>query len=413
MCGLVGVISDQMIMSDVKVFHQLLLADVMRGVHSTGYCAVEEKTGDAVVRKKAVPSYDFLDMSRMTDKMDTMQRALLGHNRHATQGASGSSNNAHPFEHGDIVLMHNGSLSSRRGLAGKGFAVDSEQIAYTFSVADDPKKIISELHGAFALVWYDKRDCCIRIVRNSQRPLWFAVDKSNHNSTTYYYASEKKMLEWVLERNNVQISSISEVKPGCLWTINPDMSIDHEEVGLYAPPPPAYQQSWYGTAGSMRLPPSVGKSGFSGATNDALVKMGLSRGDSVYFDVDKSMKSYTSTAKKTSFTYEGRLLEDVDVVVKAYGQDEDPICEFYQGSIVGAYIDRQDNNRLVLSVNSVTPMLDWEPQAGRGNSDGSMECCFCGDKIGQQDEFHVLEDGVMHHACFVEYQKLFKGVNAA
>ena len=393
-----------MVAAEVKVFRQLLLADVVRGVHSTGYCAVDHRTGDAVSRKKAVPSYDFLDMTRMTRDIDVTKYALLGHNRHATQGASGSDENAHPFEHGDIVLMHNGSLVSRRGLSGTGFAVDSEQIAYTVSQTDDVKEVISNIHGAFALVWYDKRDCCIRIVRNNERPLWFAVEELNGKNLTYYYASEKRMLEWILDRNNVTVKHMGEVKPGCLWTINPDMTIDHEDVDLYSPPKPSYQQNWYGNSyGQRSLPGNVGSSGFTGRTDEAMEKLRLGKGDDVYFEVEKSVCRTQGQPKRDIYCYEGVLLEDPDVVVKAYGQSDDYEYKFYEGTILGAYIDNQDDNRLVLSVGHIKPQADWSPKRG---SDATMKCEFCSELIADTEDFHVLDDGVMHHECFKEYEKL-------
>src|SRR3546814_3056993 len=108
---------------------------------------------------------DFGDLMKRTHLM------LFGHNRAATKGAV-NQENAHPFNHGDIVGCHNGTLYNVTNLDDhKDFKVDSENIFYDMS-RNGAKATIAKLQGAFALCWYDESNRTVNLVRNSQRPMY-------------------------------------------------------------------------------------------------------------------------------------------------------------------------------------------------------------------------------------------------
>lgn len=220
MCGLVGV-AGNLFTADTNFFEQALFADQLRGHHSTGVFEVDSKSGDLTWYKKAVNASDFLQMHVANSLITTGAMLLAGHNRWATVGAH-TDDNAHPFIHGDIALMHNGTLKSRRGLARKHFTVDSEHIAYTISQCEEEEdivKVLEELDGAFALVWYNYKMGKLYMARNSERSLYVAYNKVGN----IYWASEQKMLEWICSRKNVNLTvSGDELPVGELWSFDID-----------------------------------------------------------------------------------------------------------------------------------------------------------------------------------------------
>ena len=215
MCGLVGVIGD-INFQDAKVFQQLLFVDTLRGAHSTGV-ATNNTANEVTTYKKAVSAPDFLQLKLGSAICgNTMGDFLLGHNRYATQGAVNDIN-AHPFTYGNVTLAHNGTLGDQTTLPDhKDFTVDSENIAYAMGICKDPEEVISVLKGAFALSWYNDHTMEFNLVRNEERPLWIA---KHAKRDTYYYASERYMLQAILCRNDITYS-IEELPVGQLLTFN-------------------------------------------------------------------------------------------------------------------------------------------------------------------------------------------------
>lgn len=210
MCGLVGVFGN-IFQKDLNYFRDALVADSVRGYHSTGVCAtsVDKKKQqyatwyhkDTLTGAEAVGDRVFKDVYD-----DINNWAVMGHNRWATTGAV-NSDNAHPFCHGSITLMHNGTLDTMIGLKGS-HATDSERICD--SIANrDVVSVLESLEGAFALVWLNSENNTINFARNKERPL--AMIHST-NKDIIYYASEGKMMEWCLDRNHVPTGA-NEVFP--------------------------------------------------------------------------------------------------------------------------------------------------------------------------------------------------------
>jgi predicted glutamine amidotransferase len=215
MCGLVGVIGD-INFQDTKVFNQLLFVDTLRGAHSTGV-ATNDIDNVVTTYKKALSAPDFLQLKHGANiASNTSGDFLLGHNRYATQGAVNDIN-AHPFTYGNVTLAHNGTLGDQTTLPDhKDFTVDSENIAYAMGLTKDPEEVISVLKGAFALSWYNDHTMEFYLVRNEERPLWIA---KNAKRDTYYYASERHMLEAILCRNDITYS-LEELPVGVLLSFN-------------------------------------------------------------------------------------------------------------------------------------------------------------------------------------------------
>jgi predicted glutamine amidotransferase len=237
MCGLVGIASSNLILGDKNVFTTLLYLDELRGEHSTGVCAVS-RTGESNVYKRALKASDFIQLKGYTNILAKADRVLMGHNRYATMGAK-DDNNAHPFTHGDITLMHNGTLRNK-GVVNKcanTFVTDSETVAWAIAT-DDTIEVLERLQGAYALVWYDAMDKVLHFARNEERPLY--IGKIGNDIV---WASEKAMLELVAEHHKKQLKDVELLPIGELRMYDCDaISADPQtlEFTPYKAPPVVY-----------------------------------------------------------------------------------------------------------------------------------------------------------------------------
>ena len=198
MCGLFCIISkNEYGFSDkqINIFTQGLFADTLRGEDSTGAFSVT-KSGNVHTIKDAVPGHTFIKDKNFDDFLKDQYlygKILVGHNRSATRGVK-TDKNAHPFISGNTVLVHNGTLLSHHHLANTN--TDSEAICIALDKKENPIDILSELDGAFALIWYNAKTKQFHVSRNNQRPLWIL-------ETEHYdlIGSEAKLLEWISWRN--------------------------------------------------------------------------------------------------------------------------------------------------------------------------------------------------------------------
>lgn len=178
MCGIVGVASNGPMLPVMKDFFQsLLFHDVVRGHHATGVAAIDTQKQLLTVEKKAVASPQFLEIAEVQENLFAYKHDFniyIGHNRWATSGAKDDDKNAHPFVHGDVVGVHNGSLRNQRLLDNhKDYVVDSDNLYHHLN-ANGLTDTLAETDGAFALVWYDREDSTLNFIRNSERPLCIA-----------------------------------------------------------------------------------------------------------------------------------------------------------------------------------------------------------------------------------------------
>ena len=109
MCGIIGG-AGNITHEGRKMVKLMLLLDQIRGFNSTGIVCVDNQ--DVYTMKKAVHSTDFLEMKQANSLLDCVHnKAIIGHNRAATVGAV-TNTNAHPFEHGSITGVHNGTFNT-------------------------------------------------------------------------------------------------------------------------------------------------------------------------------------------------------------------------------------------------------------------------------------------------------------
>lgn len=218
MCGLVGIVSTKTLdTTHVNQFKRLLVMDQIRGKDSVGI--ISQQYNGIQYEKNVIDPVSFLEHRRVVPLL-TGAKALVGHNRAATRGGV-SVNNAHPFQHGAITLVHNGTLRSN-AVNIPHFTVDSESICYALSQADDPVPVLESLDGAYALIWFDSRDNSWNVARNDERPLVFMT---NTTGDTMWFSSEAGILFAATNEDMDNLdprSHIFNVPAETYWKIKPD-----------------------------------------------------------------------------------------------------------------------------------------------------------------------------------------------
>lgn len=198
MCGIVGLISKRstgFYAKQADLMSNMLRIDSIRGMDSTGVFGVTSK-GQVDWKKGDGDGYLFtntINWAEFRRKMIRDYQIVIGHNRKATRGEI-SAENAHPFTQKHITLVHNGTVWNSKSI--KDVDVDSEAIAYALADHNAPEAL-KKLNGAFALVWYDKKDKTLNLVRNKERPLCLI-----EYDDMWVVSSEANLALWLTGREN-------------------------------------------------------------------------------------------------------------------------------------------------------------------------------------------------------------------
>ena len=195
MCGIVGM-AGGLTYADEQRFKLMLLLDYFRGQDSTGV-AVLGNDGSVNTLKVADDPIILMKHEEFEKVVNaTTSTIFLGHNRASTVGAS-TRQNAHPFTHGNITGVHNGTLTKECKAAltvrvGETFATDSETVfahINQYGIEDT----IPRLTGAWAFVYIDSEAKTLNMIRNSERPLWIC-SKETSRGKVLQWASEYEMI---------------------------------------------------------------------------------------------------------------------------------------------------------------------------------------------------------------------------
>jgi hypothetical protein len=216
--------------TDLDFFQNMLVCDSLRGEDSTGVFGIYKNRQARTLKVAAEPHMLFRcpEWQDFRTKAVSSMNIIVGHNRSATRGAV-NSDNAHPFNEGKIVLVHNGTLHNQKDF-NKEVEVDSHAI--THALNERPAKdVLKDIDGAFAFVWYDREEGKLFIARNSERPLSFIETNGN-----IIFASEGSMLEYLVNRKTTYNTPKATMFPvGQLISFDLKGNKTEEAFELYRP----------------------------------------------------------------------------------------------------------------------------------------------------------------------------------
>ena len=300
MCGIVGILRPNSHADNKKsqsILSDLIVIDTIRGFDSTGLFAAKpknEKDKTMYLHKCAINGAEYVRKYHGTlQKVVKDYQFIIGHNRWATVGKV-NSNNAHPFVHGDIVGVHNGTLENQLELDPSGkYSTDSESLIARMDKIGD-LAALKEARGALAVVWFNKKTGRLSITRNEARPLHFAcIEKMK----AVVIASEESFIEAALSRNGFTSSEYElwELNPNNVITFNPDNPLEWsgEEISLKPYQKPTRSASYLDNVSYLPSPSKNGQSRGETRSSSELKKLGLQKGTLVPV-VWESWEKYTT-----------------------------------------------------------------------------------------------------------------------
>ena len=162
-----------------------------RGKDATGIFT--PKSG---IIKDVVEAKEFFKNEQL-NKVVEFESPVLAHVRKATVGNAKDPDSAHPWDFGNIIMMHNGTLDNYKELAAKynieKYTVDSQVLGQAISknfTDGKPFKVLNEYSGAAAVIVYHKERDSIFVYRDEDRTLFYGYI----NKTEMYISSLEDVL---------------------------------------------------------------------------------------------------------------------------------------------------------------------------------------------------------------------------
>lgn len=231
MCGIFGGFSHYLNESEVDNIRTLGAISYPRGIDSVGMAIAHKKsakssTHEYFMDKVVSDPWGYLyhpattKLLRKTNNIKT----IIGHVRSATVGEV-TRDNAHPYQVGNIIGVHNGTINSLRTQG----TTDSHVLYRKIAEFGAKVAINSLTDGTYALVWFDKSNNTINFARNEQRPLWLMSSKSGG---TTYFASERIFLNYIDARENTPFDDPFMLEAGIIHTFKIDSGYTYSKEPL-------------------------------------------------------------------------------------------------------------------------------------------------------------------------------------
>ncbi len=256
MCGIVGSIGTLSARGH-RILEDMRVVNATRGLNGCGVAYINAQQHIHVIKGMVTPQELVLD-KKYQKAIKRKNIACIAHSRAATVGAH-TEKYTHPFKFKNVTGVHNGTIQehNRKYLhEHEKYESDSENIMASIDQWGI-RKAWSHIDGAAALAFWDKREKGLCLIRNAQRPLFFAfLDKEGEvdSGAAVVFASEPWMISGCCDRNNVKHSTIWNPPPDALFTfkynaktstvtyeaeaLTPFKWSDHNEVKVYTPTPP-------------------------------------------------------------------------------------------------------------------------------------------------------------------------------
>lgn len=403
MCGIVGFISTRangFLLDDLKFFNKALVINGLnRGMDSTGIYSVFKDGGITSFKNNtnAMLFQEDLDYDQMMKYTLQEGRILVGHGRAATRGEV-TRENAHPFHHEHICLVHNGTLWNHTDFAKT--EVDSEALAIALAEST-PQEVLPKVRGAFALVWFNQQEDALYFIRNSERPLSIAELPGG-----LFLSSESSLTEYLAERQKERIISIKEVPTEMLFKYDrqsgkltwESLPLHKATVTTYTAPAAVARTTYMGANHGGRTTPVGTTTTTTSASNtgravvlggggnlyaNALeeVRKDYKVGDTILIKVDR----ISSDLGLSSHRIVGRSIEpkrrNVDIAGTFYTQDNSPPDKAWYGQNIIADVSHisSSNCGVTVSVRNIrqSPMV----QTHNGQISGHEAAHVCNEEL--------------------------------
>lgn len=217
MCCLLGVTSSALTPLEREVFRKLSFLSCFRGTDSSGIITVHKGKKDRLywnIFKAAINPVSLTESQGYEDLCKNSPFLLAGHARAATYGSI-TSDNAHPFEHSNIIGMHNGTIPILA--PGKGEdRTDSDKLFELVSTIGIDKALDKAKYGAYAVCYLNYEDKTLNFARNEARPLHYM----RGHGDLFVWASEARMLAYIKTIDtDFTDSIITQFDTGLLYSI--------------------------------------------------------------------------------------------------------------------------------------------------------------------------------------------------
>lgn len=402
MCGIWGIMSrnnSSLFKTDLKPVKTLMTLTSLRGGHGCGMLGINKLPTDKIPISWVKAAADFHEFLRYPETIQFFKDfetpyAIFGHDRYATRGSI-ITENAHPFEKGDITLLHNGSVWT--GLTLKKDQTDSERICELVN-ENGVEETFSKLDGAFVCVWLNRKDHTLNIIKNDKRPLYYM-----DNSFVRFFASEAIFLEVLKLREFTEYAQKNlEIKPVENWIWHKweaeTGKYTSQPVKKYIPPVQTYHHtSHHGQEKTTTYIDSY---------NKYYSTLNLLKGKTCSFFIER--READGTYKHAHQVYYGMTFDSSDTLVG----DEIPIMfrtndtskwdplmnQHLQGKIIG--IEKIKNKQILLIKTSTIEQIteDQKNPKIEEDADDPVEFVqlFNGDSITEEEFITASQENCYH-----------------